>query len=85
MFNEIIFYNQFSYIHIFTQQTFSGAPNPFWYLLSEDEKFPRGQGASDDKYKNMLEDEGNDANEANDITESDSDHNGDDDNVHYEL
>ena len=34
----------------------------------------------------MLEDEGNDANEAKQITDSDSDHNGDDDdNLHYEL
>ena len=31
----------------------SGAPNPFWYLLSEDDQIPRNIALAEDHYRQM--------------------------------
>ena len=56
---------------------FSGAPNPFWYLLGEDDKIPKNITLTDDHYRHRFEDDECDMNELQNNSGSESDHSND--------
>ena len=42
------------YITIILLFNYVGAPNPFWYLLSEDDQIPKNIALAEDHYKHMT-------------------------------